>query len=260
MTYIARFLTPAGPTFGLIVEDTAYALSGGDPFTAPPQAGDLLGAVDTLQLLPPVQPSKIVCVGRNYAAHAAEHSAPVPDDPMLFLKPPSALIGHGDPVVIPQGIGRVEHEAELAVIIGQRAWRVERPEALDYVLGYTCANDVSARDFQKKDGQWGRAKGFDTFCPLGPWIVTDLDPRDLKVSCRVNGEPRQSARTAEMVFDVPALIAFISRVMTLLPGDVILTGTPAGVGPLAEGDMVEVEIEGIGVLRNPVQSGPAWAW
>lgn len=259
MTHIARFLTPAGPTFGLIVEGTAYALSGGDPFSGPPQPGDLLGAVDTLRLLPPVQPSKIVCVGRNYAAHAAEHSAPVPEEPMLFLKPPSALVGYGDPIVIPQGIGRVEYEAELAVIIGRTAQRVTQHDALSYVLGYTCANDISARDFQKKDGQWGRAKGFDTFCPLGPWIVTDLDPRDVEVGCRVNGEQRQRARTSEMVFDVPALIAFISRVMTLLPGDVILTGTPAGVGPLADGDTVEVEIEGIGVLRNPVRSGPAWA-
>lgn len=258
MTHIARFLTPAGPAFGLVEGEIAYALAG-DPFTGPLQPGERLGAVESLRPLPPVQPSKIVCVGRNYAAHAAEHSAPVPEEPMLFLKPPSALVGYGDPIVIPQGIGRVEHEAELAVIIGRTAQRVPQHDALSYVLGYTCANDVSARDFQKKDGQWGRAKGFDTFCPLGPWIVTDLDPRDVEVGCRVNGEQRQRARTSEMVFDVPALIAFISRVMTLLPGDVILTGTPAGVGPLADGDTVEVEIEGIGVLRNPVRSGPPWA-
>lgn len=258
MIRIVRFLTPAGPAFGLVENSIAYALAG-DPFSAPLQPGEHLGAVESLKLLPPVQPSKIICVGRNYAAHAAEHSAPVPEEPMLFLKPPSALVGHGDPIVIPQGIGRVEHEAELAVIIGRPAQRVAQHEALNYVLGYTCANDVSARDLQRKDAQWGRAKGFDTFCPLGPWIVTELDPRDVEVRCRVNGEQRQRARTAEMVFDVPALIAFISRVMTLLPGDVILTGTPAGVGPLAEGDTVEVEIEGIGVLRNPVHSGLAWA-
>ncbi|MGQ9850457.1 MAG: fumarylacetoacetate hydrolase family protein [Aggregatilineaceae bacterium] len=258
MTRIARFLTPAGPVFGLVENSIAYALPG-DPFSAPLQPGEPLGTVESLKLLPPVQPSKIICVGRNYAAHAAEHSAPVPEEPMLFLKPPSALVGAGDPIVIPQGIGRVEHEAELAVIIGRPAQRVAQHEALSYVLGYTCANDVSARDLQRKDSQWGRAKGFDTFCPLGPWIVTELDPRDVEVRCRVNGEQRQRARTAEMVFDVSALIAFISRVMTLLPGDVILTGTPAGVSPLAEGDTVEVEIEGIGVLRNPVHSGLAWA-
>jgi len=258
MARIARFLTPAGPAFGLIEDDTVYTLPG-DPFAGPLQPGERLGPVESLSLLPPVQPSKIICVGRNYAAHAAEHHAPLPEEPMLFLKPPSALIGHGEPILIPGGIGRVEHEAELAVIIGRQARRVTQTSALDYVLGYTCANDVSARDLQQKDNQWGRAKGFDTFCPLGPWIVTDLDPRDLAVSCRLNGEQRQHARTSEMVFDVPALIAFISRVMTLLPGDVILTGTPAGVGPLADGDTVEVEVEGIGVLRNPVQNGPAWA-
>ncbi len=254
---IGRFLTEKGPVFGLIEGDIVYALEG-DPFAGLVQAGEQLGSVQTLRLLPPVQPSKIVCVGRNYAAHAAEHSAPVPEEPMLFLKPPSALVGHGEAILIPPDIGRVEHEAELAVIMGRQAHRVERQDALSYALGYTCANDISARDFQKKDGQWGRAKGFDTFCPLGPWIVTGLDPSDLSIDCRVNGEQRQSARTSEMVFDVSALIAFISRVMTLLPGDVILTGTPAGVGPLTAGDTVEVEIEGVGVLRNPVQSGPAW--
>lgn len=259
MARIARFQTPAGAAFGLIEDDdSVYALAG-NPFSGPLLPGERLGAVESLKLLPPVQPSKIVCVGRNYAAHAAEHSAPVPEEPMLFLKPPSALIGPGEPILVPQSIGQVEHEAELAVIIGRQARRVERSAALDYVLGYTCANDVSARDLQRKDNQWGRAKGFDTFCPLGPWIVTDLDPRDVEVSCRVNGEQRQRARTSEMVFDVPALIAFISRVMTLLPGDVILTGTPSGVGPIVEGDTVEVEIESVGILRNPVRSGPAWA-
>ncbi len=255
---IGRFLTKDGPVFGLIEDDEIVYALGGDPFAGVVQAGEQLGAVETLRPLPPVQPSKIVCVGRNYAAHAAEHSAPVPEEPMLFLKPPSALIGHGEAILIPPDIGQVEHEAELAVIIGRQARRVERQDALSYVLGYTCANDVSARDLQRKDNQWGRAKGFDTFCPLGPWIVTNLDPRDLEVSCRVNGEQRQRAGTSEMVFDVPALIAFISRVMTLLPGDVILTGTPSGVGPIADGDTVEVEIEGVGVLRSPVRNGPTW--
>ena len=173
---------------------------------------------------------------------------------MIFLKPPSALIGHGAPIKLPPGIGRVDHEAELAVIIGRRARRVRREDALAYVLGYTCANDVSARDFQKKDGQWGRAKGFDTFCPLGPVIATDLDPARLAVRAALNGELRQNGNTADMVFDVPFLIAFISAVMTLEPGDVILTGTPEGVSAIAPGDVVEITVEGVGTLRNPVEA------
>jgi len=257
MTQIARFLTPEGPRYGLIDSGIVYALAGpahADPFGGGDLApGERIGPVGALPLLPPVAPSKIVCVGRNYAAHAAEHGTVVPDEPMLFLKPPSALIGHGGEIVLPSGVGRVEHEAELAVIIGRRAAHVRREEALHYVAGYTCANDVSARDYQKKDGQWGRAKGFDTFCPLGPWIVTGLDPSGLAIACHVNGEQRQSARTSEMVFDVAALISFVSGVMTLLPGDVLLTGTPSGVSPLAGGDTVEVTIEGIGTLRNTVR-------
>ncbi|MEW6579234.1 MAG: fumarylacetoacetate hydrolase family protein [Chloroflexota bacterium] len=257
MTQIARFLTPEGPRYGLIVNGIVYTLAGpaqtdlfGGGDLAP---GERAGPVDAIPLLPPVAPSKIVCIGRNYAAHAAEHGAAVPDEPMLFLKPPSALIEHGGEIVLPPGVGRVDHEAELAVIIGRRAARVRREDALDYVFGYTCANDVSARECQKKDGQWGRAKGFDTFCPLGPWIVTGLDPSDLAIACHVNGEPRQSARTSDMVFDVAALVSFVSGVMTLLPGDVLLTGTPSSVSPLAGGDTVEVTIEGIGTLRNTVR-------
>jgi 2-keto-4-pentenoate hydratase/2-oxohepta-3-ene-1,7-dioic acid hydratase in catechol pathway len=203
-----------------------------------------------------VRPSKIVCIGRNYVAHAAERQVDVPDEPLIFLKPPSALIGHGAPIEFAADVGRVDHEAELAVIIRSQARRVSRENALGHVLGYTCANDVSARDYQKKDGQWTRAKGFDTFCPLGPWINTDLDPSDLAVRCLVNGELRQDGRTSQMVFGVPALISFVSHVMTLEPGDVILTGTPAGVSQLFDGDMVSVEIEGIGALRNPVRAAP----
>ncbi len=256
MALIVSYVTPDGPRFGMIIDGTAYALAT-NPFRDSPLApGDSVGHVEELQLAPPVQPSKIVCVGRNYAAHAAEHNASVPQEPMLFLKPPSALTGHNSPIVIPHGIGRVDHEAELAVIIGKQARRVSSDTALDYVLGYTCANDVSARDFQKKDDQWGRAKGFDTFCPLGPWINTNLNPFDLTVSSAVNGNIRQHDRTAHMVFDVPTLIAFISHVMTLYPGDVILTGTPAGVGPLNAGDVVDITIEGIGTLRNPVVVEP----
>jgi 2-keto-4-pentenoate hydratase/2-oxohepta-3-ene-1,7-dioic acid hydratase in catechol pathway len=257
MPLIVRFSTSSGPLYGLIVEGAVHALAA--PSEAGPFGGsdlvpgERVGPLDAIRLLPPVAPSKILCIGRNYAAHAAEHSAPVPAEPMLFLKPPSALIGQGGEIVLPRNAGRVEHEAELAVIIGRTASHVRREDALNYVLGYTCANDVSARDYQKKDGQWGRAKGFDTFCPLGPWIATGIDPSDLAIACHVNGEQRQGARTSDMVFDVAALIAFVSAVMTLLPGDVLLTGTPSGVSPLAAGDTVEVTIEGIGTLRNTVR-------
>lgn len=252
MALIAAYATPAGPRYGLLVDGIVHVWDG-HPLTDHPGApGRALGPLDELSLLPPLMPGKLVCVGRNYAAHAAEHQAAVPDEPMLFLKPPSAVIAHGAPIELPANVGRVDHEAELAVIIGRRARRVRREDALDYVLGYTCANDVSARDYQRKDGQWGRAKGFDTFCPMGPVLATDLDPARLAVRARVNGETRQNGSTADMVFDVPFLIAFVSAVMTLEPGDVILTGTPEGVSPIAPGDVVEIEVEGIGALRNPV--------
>jgi len=253
MALIAAFATPTGPRYGLVVDGIVYEWDGNPLTDRPGTPGQALGPLDEMPILAPIMPGKLVCVGRNYAAHAAEHHAAVPDEPMLFLKPPSAVIAHGAPIQIPAGIGRVDHEAELAVIIGRRARRVRREDALHYVLGYTCANDVSARDFQQKDGQWGRAKGFDTFCPLGPVIATDLDPSRLAVRARVNGELRQNGNTADMVFDVPFLIAFISAVMTLEPGDVILTGTPEGVSPLNEGDVVQIEVEGIGTLTNPVE-------
>lgn len=255
MALIAAFATPTGPRYGLVVDGIVHEWDGNPLTDRPGTPGQALGPLDEMPILSPILPGKLVCVGRNYAAHAAEHHAAVPDEPMLFLKPPSAVIAHGAPIQIPAGIGRVDHEAELAVIIGRRARRVRREDALHYVLGYTCANDVSARDFQQKDGQWGRAKGFDTFCPLGPVIATDLDPSRLAVRARVNGELRQNGNTADMVFDVPFLIAFISAVMTLEPGDVILTGTPEGVGPLSDGDVVQIEVEGIGTLSNPVEVG-----
>lgn len=252
MALIAAYATPAGPRYGLLVDGVVYEWSGHPLTDSPGAPGRALGTLDELSLLPPLKPGKLVCVGRNYAAHAAEHQAAVPDEPMLFLKPPSAVIAHRAPIGLPANVGRVDHEAELAVIIGRRARHVRREDALDYVLGYTCANDVSARDYQKKDGQWGRAKGFDTFCPLGPVIATDLDPARLAVRAVLNGELRQNGNTADMVFDVSFLIAFISAIMTLEPGDVILTGTPEGVSPIAPGDVVEIEVEGIGALRNPV--------
>lgn len=199
-----------------------------------------------------VQPSKIVCVGRNYAAHARELGNEVPTRPMLFFKPPSALIGHGDAIVMPAVSSQVEYEAEIGVVIGQRARRVAAADAMNYVRGFTCGNDVTCRDLQKPDGQWGRAKGFDTFCPVGPVIAEGLDWRTLEVIGRVNGVERQRAPVASMIFSIPVLIEYITGVMTLEEGDLILTGTPEGVGRLAAGDVVEVEIPGVGVLMNRV--------
>lgn len=201
-------------------------------------------------------PTKIVGIGRNYREHAAELGNEVPAEPLIFLKPPSAIIGDGEPIVRPRGYDQVHHEAELGVVIGQEARNVPVADAMRVVRGFTCVNDVSVRDLQKRDGQWTRAKGFDSFCPLGPAIVSDLDPSDLRVICRVNGKVRQDSRTSLMIFPVPQLIAFISRVMTLQPGDVIATGTPAGVSNVSPGDVVEVEIEHIGILRNPVIEAP----
>jgi 2-keto-4-pentenoate hydratase/2-oxohepta-3-ene-1,7-dioic acid hydratase in catechol pathway len=202
----------------------------------------------------PVTPSKIVCVGRNYAAHAKELGHDIPSEPLLFLKPPSALLGPQRTVTLPPESKRVEHEAELAVIIGRRAKNLSREQALSFVFGYTCACDVTARDLQKKDVQFTRAKGFDTFCPVGPWIETDLDCAALGVRCRVNGQTRQDGSSSQMLFDVPTVVAFISHMMTLEPGDLILTGTPEGVGPLVAGDALEVEIDGIGVLKLRVET------
>lgn len=199
-----------------------------------------------------LRPSKIVAVGVNYRAHAEEMGRSLPAEPLIFLKAPSALIGPNQPIALPAGFERIDFEAELAVVIGTRVRAVEPEEALAAVLGFTCLNDVSVRDLQKRDGQWARAKGFDSFCPVGPRVVVGLDPSDLRVSCRVNGELQQDSRTSDMIFSVPEIISFISKVMTLEPGDLISTGTPSGVGPLAPGDRVGVEIEGIGVLENPV--------
>ena len=237
--------------FGIVEGETVYALAH-DPFGGA-LPGHEVAPLEEVELLAPVRPTKIVALGKNYRAHAAEMGSDVPAEPLIFLKPPNAVIGPGQPIRLPEASARVDYEGELAVVIGRRARHVPREEAWRYVLGYTCANDVTARDLQRKDEQWTRAKGFDTFCPLGPWVVTDLDPRRLTVETRVNGEVRQRGNTADLVFDVPHLVAYISGVMTLEPGDVILTGTPAGVGPLQAGDVVEVEIEGIGVLRNLVQ-------
>lgn len=218
------------------------------------EKGEPVTRLSDAHILPPAVPSKIVCVGRNYSEHAAELGNQMPTEPLLFLKPPSAIIGHGETIRLPEISERVEHEGELAVVIGRRASNISDDEdPLAYVLGYTCLNDVTARDLQRKDVQFTRGKSFDTFCPLGPFIVTGLDPLDLKVETRVNGEVRQSGRTRDMAFPVPFLVRYISRIMTLQPGDVIATGTPAGVGPLRAGDEIEVEVEGVGTLRNFVR-------
>jgi 2-keto-4-pentenoate hydratase/2-oxohepta-3-ene-1,7-dioic acid hydratase in catechol pathway len=211
--------------------------------------------LDDVRLLAPVLPSKVVAIGKNYLEHAKEMGGDVPEEPVMFLKPSTAVIGPEDDIPFPPSSERVDHEAELAVVIGRLARRVRAEDAGAYILGFTCANDVTARDLQAKDGQWTRAKGFDGFCPLGPWIETELDPSDLAIECRVNGDTRQAARTSQLAFGPNVLVEFVSRVMTLLPGDVIMTGTPAGVGPLFVADRVEVEIEGIGVLANEVAAG-----
>jgi 2-keto-4-pentenoate hydratase/2-oxohepta-3-ene-1,7-dioic acid hydratase in catechol pathway len=204
-----------------------------------------------------LRPSKIVCVGKNYRDHAREMGSDVPPEPLLFLKPPSAIIGPGEPIVLPRLSNHVEHEAEIAVVIGRRLRRVGEADAMRGVAGFTCLNDVTARDWQRREGQWARAKGFDTFCPVGPSIVSGLDWRALEVFGRVNGQVRQHGRAADMAYGVPFLLSHISQVMTLEPGDLVATGTPAGVGRLTPGDLVEVEIPGVGVLGNPVSAEAA---
>ena len=203
-------------------------------------------------MLPIERPGKIVCVGLNYRAHAEEQGAQLPERPMLFAKWPTALAGPGDPIVLPPITSQVDYEGELAVVIGRLARDVPRERALEAVFGYTCANDVTARDQQQADGQWTRAKGYDSFCPLGPWIETDLDPAAARVTTTLNGETKQDAKTALLLHDVPSLVEYVSAVMTLLPGDVLLTGTPAGVGPMEVGDEVAVTVEGVGTLVNTV--------
>jgi 2-keto-4-pentenoate hydratase/2-oxohepta-3-ene-1,7-dioic acid hydratase in catechol pathway len=257
---ICRFLSPAtgAASFGLIDDGAVYALTPEQIFDGAP-ALDPSGAglaLSEAKLLAPVAPSKIVCVGRNYREHAAELGNPMPDQPLLFLKPPSSIVGHEEFIELPAASARVEYEGELGVVIGRRARLISDSEnPLDYVLGYTCVNDVTARDLQRKDVQFTRAKSFDTFCPVGPYVVTGVDPLDLQLETRVNGETRQHGRTAAMAFPVAYLIRYISHIMTLEAGDVISTGTPAGVGPLSDGDICEVEVEQIGTLRNTVRAG-----
>ncbi len=246
---VVRILSEGDCRYGL-ADDATITLISDEPFAQWEPEGAV--GLASAELLTPVIPTKIVCVGINYRNHAEEMGHQLPAEPVIFLKPPTAVNGPGCPIKIPEGVGRVDYEAELAVIVGRRTHNATPEQARDNILGYACANDVTARDLQKVDGQWTRAKGFDGFCPLGPWIETDVDPSDLLVESYVNGEVRQSARTSDMIFDVYELVSFISGVMTLVPGDVVLTGTPGGIGPLASGDEVEIRIEGVGSLVNRV--------
>jgi 2-keto-4-pentenoate hydratase/2-oxohepta-3-ene-1,7-dioic acid hydratase in catechol pathway len=255
---IARFAGDDDPQFGLIGDDKGVPTLGilkGDPLYAGFELSGRKIPLDDVRLLAPVIPrSKVVCVGKNYVKHAAEMGGDVPDEPLIFLKPNTSVIGPGEPILYPTQSSDVHFEGELAVVIGRICRDVSAEDVPKVILGYTVANDVTARDLQAKDGQWSRAKGFDTFCPLGPWIETDLDPSNLQVNTTLNDEPKQDGRTSDMAFSVPDIVAYVSSFMTLLPGDVILTGTPDGVGPMSVGDTVSVTVEGIGTLTNRVMS------
>jgi 2-keto-4-pentenoate hydratase/2-oxohepta-3-ene-1,7-dioic acid hydratase in catechol pathway len=253
--HVARYLAGGAARVGRVEGDHFLRL------TAPPWAGGVESGerdpIAAATLLPPVEPGKIVCVGLNYESHIAESltvvpGATPPEEPLIFLKPSSSVIASGDSIRYPPGVTRLDPEAELAVVIGRRARRTSLEEAPRHIAGLTAFNDVSARNYQKLDGQWTRAKGFDTFAPLGPWVTTGLSPEHLEITCRVNGETRQRGNTADLRFPVAVLIHFVSQIMTLEPGDVIATGTPAGIAPIRVGDVVEVEVEGVGVLRNSV--------
>jgi 2-keto-4-pentenoate hydratase/2-oxohepta-3-ene-1,7-dioic acid hydratase in catechol pathway len=253
---IARFTTGEDPRFGVLEETggrQVLAVVGGDPLYTPLTFTGKRVALDDARLLAPVIPrSKVIGVGRNYPEHTVDLGGEVPAEPLVFLKPNTSVIGPGDPIPLPVQSAEVHYEGELAVVIGRLCRDVPVRRVSEVVLGYTCANDVTARDLQRSDGQWWRAKGFDGFCPLGPYLVTGIDPADLRIVTRLDGRTVQDGRTSQMVHDVAALVSFVSSAMTLLPGDVILTGTPAGAGPIAAGQRVEVEVEGIGVLSNPV--------
>jgi len=250
--HIARFTTGDDPRFG-VVEGEQIAVVTGDPLYVPLAPTGERVALDEVRLLAPVIPrSKVVGVGRNYADHATELGHELPTKPLLFLKPNTSVVGPDDPIVLPPGSEEVHYEGELAIVIGRICKSVPRARVSEVVLGYTVANDVTARDWQRSDDQWARAKGFDSSCPLGPWITTDLDTSSLRLTTRLDGQVVQDGSTSDLVFDVPALVEYVSAAFTLLPGDVILTGTPAGVGPITSGQRVEVEIEGIGALSNPV--------
>ena len=241
------------PLFGLLEDGDLIHVITGDPIYSGIQKTAAIVELSKVRLLTPVIPrSKVVCIGKNYADHAAEMGGVVPDEPIIFLKPNTSVIGPNDTIVWPDMSERIDHESELAIVIGRLCKDVPIERVSDVIFGYTIANDVTARDLQKKDGQWTRAKSFDTFCPLGPWIDTDFVPGSQKITATVNGEIKQSAQLSDMIFKVPEIINFVSRVMTLLPGDVILTGTPAGIGPMIAGGSATMSIEGLGELTNKV--------
>lgn len=255
---IARFSHQDAIRFGIVDESELVVLAGDPLFAGFETTGERVPLADVALLAPVIPRSKIVCVGRNYRDHAAELGNDVPDAPLLFFKPNTAVVGPGDAIVLPPQSARVDFEGELAAVIGRIAKNVPAARALDYVFGYTIGNDVTARDLQRSDGQWARAKGFDTFCPLGPAIETEFDPNGAAtLTTRVNGETKQQAPLSDMIFSLADVIAYASAALTLLPGDVVLTGTPAGVGPLVAGDVVEVEIAGLGILRNTARDAAA---
>jgi 2-keto-4-pentenoate hydratase/2-oxohepta-3-ene-1,7-dioic acid hydratase in catechol pathway len=256
---IARFSVDDEPKYGVVETDDPEGLVGtvnvldSDPLYRSAQfTGEKLQLADVRLLAPVIPRSKVVCVGRNYAAHAAELGNDVPEQPMIFLKPNTSVIGPRDGIVYPEQTNDLHFEGELAIVIGRICRDLPKERVNEVIFGYTIANDVTARDLQKSDGQWARAKGYDTFCPLGPWISTELDASDLRVSTELNGEPKQDGRTSQFIFDIPEVLAYITSFTTLLPGDVVLTGTPAGVGPMLPGDEVSVSVEGIGTLTNKV--------
>jgi 2-keto-4-pentenoate hydratase/2-oxohepta-3-ene-1,7-dioic acid hydratase in catechol pathway len=256
---IARFSVDDEPKYGIVETDDPEGLVGtvavldSDPLYRPVQfTGEQLQLADVRLLAPVIPRSKVVGVGRNYAAHAAELGNEVPKEPLIFLKPNTSVIGPRDGIVYPEQTNDLHFEGELAIVIGRICRDLPRERAEEVIFGYTIANDVTARDLQKSDGQWARAKGYDTFCPLGPWISTDLDVADLRVTTTLNGEPKQDGRTSQFIFDIPEVLAYITSFTTLLPGDVVLTGTPAGVGPMLPGDEVAISVEGLGTLTNKV--------
>ncbi|MCX5707523.1 MAG: fumarylacetoacetate hydrolase family protein [Candidatus Omnitrophica bacterium] len=247
---ILRFRHSGKTGWGILKENSVVVLSE-SPFKSVKPSRNLI-PLSKVKILTPTQPSKVILVGLNYRDHARELKMAIPKEPVIFLKPPTAVIAHRENIVYPPGVKRLDYEAELAIVIKKEAKNIPARRAFKHILGYTCLNDVTARDLQNKDVQWTRAKSFDTFCPIGPWIETSLDPSNLKISCLLNDKIKQDSCTANFIFPIDHLISFISRVMTLLPGDVISTGTPSGVGPMRPGDRVEVQIEGIGSLTNRI--------
>ena len=258
---IIRFSAPeklgvgTDPLFGVLNDQDAILVLRGDPIYSGIVPAEKSLKLSDVKLLAPVIPrSKVVCIGKNYADHAAEMESEVPSEPIIFIKPNTSVIGPNEVIIWPRMSDRVDYEAELAIVIGRICKEVPASKAKDVIYGYTLANDVTARDLQKRDGQWSRAKGFDTFCPLGPWIETEFVPGDQKITSTLNGEVKQSSMLSEMIFKVPQIVEFVTNVMTLLPGDVILTGTPAGIGPMPAGASISVSIEGLGTLTNKVSS------